>query len=599
MKNFTRILVAGAFAVPFIGAAQVNVGTGVENRNAVIEEWTGIHCGYCPTGHAAVQTAVTNNPGRVVAVNIHSGGYAVPQAGEPDYRTPEGTVHDGAFSISGYPSSTLNRRTIGGSQTYHPANSNSGDKVPAILAEASEVNMYMDATLDIVTRVLTVNVEYYYRVGAPNPTNYMNVAILQNNVHGPQSDYSMPGNTYNPAAWINPGVTYNHMHMFRGFMTGQWGQAINSTTAGSTAIMTYTQTLPATINGVALDLAEIEIAAYIGNGYQSAGNILTGLTVQPTLTGFTATDEVIFASASMDDILSCDLTSQSLSPVVSIQNWGSNPMSSATIAYNVNGGTSQNYNFSDAGNPIAPGATRMITLNPISFVPVAGNNTLNVTVSNPNGVADNTADNAGSTTFSATLATESQTMTVTLNLVTDRYGSETTWNVKNSGGTTIASGGPYGPDLAANGTTTQAPVAINLSPNDCYTFTIMDAYGDGINGGYGAGSFNIKDGNNTTLVSGGAFGSEDLGLFKSPLAGLIENSISEVSIYPNPATSVLNVSFASEGDATVTMTDLQGRVVAIENGSEVAFNVANLAKGSYIVSITSAGSVYTQNVVIQ
>lgn len=599
MKNFTRILVAGAFAVPFIGAAQVNVGTALENRNAVIEEWTGIHCGYCPTGHAAVQTAVANNPGRVVAINIHSGGYAVPSAGEPDYRTPEGTVHDGAFSISGYPSSTLNRRTIGGAQTYHPANSNAADKVPAVLAEASEVNMYMDATLDIVTRVLTVNVEYYYRVGAPNPTNYLNVAIIQNNVHGPQSDYSMPGNTYNPAGWIVPGVTYNHMHVFRGFMTGQWGAAISPTTAGSTAIMTYTQTLPANINGVALDLAEVEIAAYIGNGFQSAGNILTGLTVAPTLTGFTSTDEVIFASASMDDILSCDLTSQTLSPVVSLQNWGSNPMSTATIAYNVNGGTSQNYNFSDAGNPIAPGATRMITLNPISFVPVAGNNTLNVTVSNPNGVADNTSDNTGSTTFSATLATLSGSLPVTLNLVTDRYGSETTWNVKNSGGATIASGGPYGPDLAANGTTTQPPVPITLSPNDCYTFTILDSYGDGIDGGYGVGSYNIKDANNLTLVSGGAFGSEDLGLFKSPLAGLIENAISEVSIYPNPATDVLNVSFASEESAMVTMTDLQGRVVAVEEGSEVAFNVANLAKGSYIVSITSAGSVYTQNVVIQ
>lgn len=599
MKNFTRILVAGAFAVPYMGTAQVNVGTGVENRNAVIEEWTGIHCGYCPTGHAAVQTAVANNPGRVVAINIHSGGYAVPSAGEPDYRTPEGTVHDGAFSISGYPSSTLNRRTIGGSQTYHPANTNSADKVPAVLAENSEVNMYMDATLDIVTRVLTVNVEYYYRVGAPNPTNYLNVAIIQNNIHGPQSDYSMPGNTYNPAGWIVPGVTYNHMHVFRGFMTGQWGTPITTTTAGSTAVLTYTQTLPANINGVPLDLAEVEIAAYIGNGFQAAGNILTGLTVAPTLTGFTATDEVIFASASMDDILSCDLTSQTLSPVVSLQNWGSNPMSTATISYNVNGGTSQNYNFSDAGNPIAPGATRMITLNPISFVPVAGNNTLNVTVSNPNGVADNTSDNTGTTTFSATLATEAETMTVTLNLVTDRYGSETTWNVKNSAGTTIASGGPYGPDLSANGTTTQAPVPMTLSANDCYTFTILDSYGDGINSGYGAGSYNIKDGNNNTLVSGGSFGAEDLGLFKSPLASLIENAISEVSIYPNPATNVLNVSFASEESAMVTMTDLQGRVVAVEEGSEVAFNVANLAKGSYIVSITSAGSVYTQNVVVQ
>jgi hypothetical protein len=593
MKNFTRILAVGALAVPFMGSAQVN--TSPENRNAVVEEWTGIHCGYCPTGHAAVQSAYTNNPGDVVAINFHSGGYAVPNAGEPDYRTPEGTIHDGAFSISGYPSSTLNRRTIGGSQTYHPAGTNDADKVPAVLAETSEVNMYMTATLDIVTRQLDVDVEYYYTSNAPNSTNYMNVAILQNNVQGPQVTYGS-GN-YNPGGWINYPTVYNHQHMFRGFMTGQWGAAINSTTAGSTATMSYSQVLPMDINGVPLNIAEIEIAAYIGDGVQSAGDILTGVSVKPTLTGFTSTDEVVFAAANLDDILSCAVGAQTMSPTTDLQNWGSNTMTSATITYDVNGGTPSVMNWTGS---IAPGATQTITLDPITFTPNAGSNTLNVTASNPNGVADNTADNAGSSTFNVTLATLSNSIDVTLNLVTDRYGSETTWDVKNSGGATVYSGGPYGPDLTANGTTTQPAVPMTLAIDECYTFTIYDSYGDGIDSGYGVGSFEIVDDQSTVLVSGGDFAAEDQGLFKTPLAGLKDLGLEDVSVYPNPASDVLNVDFTAEGsDYTVAIMDLQGRVLATQTGTNVSFQVAEFAAGSYIVTISTDAGVYTENVVIK
>ncbi len=594
MKNFTKVLFAGALALPVIGNAQVS--TTPENRNAVIEEWTGIHCGYCPTGHAAVQTAITNHPGDVIGINFHSGGYATPGAGEPDYRTTQGTAHDNAFGPTGYPSSTLNRRVIGGTQLYHPAGSNDPDKVPTVIAEISEVNMYGTATIDVSTGELTVDVEYYYTSNAPSATNYMYVAVLQNNVHGPQSDYSLPGNTYNPGAWIEPGVTYNHNHMFRMFLTPQWGDAINSTGTGSTATMSYTVTLPADINGVALDLGNIELAAFINDGSQTTGNVLTGIHIEPALVGFSSANEVINVSSSADDFLLCDLSAQTMSPKTTIKNWGSSNLTSATITYDVNGGTPVVVNWT--GN-LAPGTSEMVTLDPITFTPLAGNNTLNVAVSNPNGVADNTADNSTAATFEVQGPTSATTSTVTVNIVTDRYGSETTWDIKDAGGTVVASGGPYGPDLAANGTTTQTPVNVNLSSNECFTFTIYDSYGDGIDSGYGAGSFNVKDGNNTTLVSGGAFGSEDAGKFEGFLT-IGELQLEDLTIYPNPATEVLNVEFTSEStDVTVSILDLSGRVIATQNGSDVSFPVANLASGSYLVRIATENGTVTENVVIK
>jgi len=580
-------------AIPVIGAAQVS--TSVEQRNAVIEEWTGMHCGYCPIGAFEMEQAIDNNPGRVSVVSMHAGGYATPNAGEPDFRTPEGTVSDGTFPISGYPASTLNRRTIGGSQVYHPGNTNNADKVPAVLSENSEVNIYATATLDIVTRVLVVDVEYYYTSNAPNSTNYMNVAINQNNMQGPQVTYG--GGNYNPPAWINYPTVYNHMHVFRGFMTGQWGDVISSTTTGSTAVMSYTQTLPMDINGLPLDLSNIEIVAYIGDGVQSAGDVLTGTTIIPTLTGFTSTDELVFSAANMDDIMACVTGAQTMSPTTDLQNWGSNPMTSATITYDVNGGTAEVMNWTGS---IAPGSTQTITLDPITFTPNAGSNTLNVTASNPNGVADNTADNAGSSTFDVTLATLAQSLDVTLNLVTDRYGSETTWDLKNSGGATLYSGGPYGPDLTANGTTTQPAVPMTLAADDCFTFTIYDSYGDGLDAGYGNGSFEIVDANSNVLVSGANFAAEDQGLIKTPLAGLNDLGLEDVSVYPNPTSDVLNVDFTAEGsDYTVAIMDLQGRVLATQTGTNVSFQVAQFTTGSYIVTISTDAGVYTENVVIK
>jgi hypothetical protein len=62
---------------------------------------------------------------------------------------------------------------------------------------------------------------------------------------------------------------------------------------------------------------------------------------------------------------------------------------------------------------------------------------------------------------------------VSLNILFDGYASETTWELKNSSGAVIATGGGYADGLAS----TSAKWCL---PNGTYTFTINDAYGDGL-----------------------------------------------------------------------------------------------------------------------
>lgn len=82
-------------------------------------------------------------------------------------------------------------------------------------------------------------------------------------------------------------------------------------------------------------------------------------------------------------------------------------------------------------------------------------------------------------------------------MTTDNYGSETTWALTNSAGTTVASGGPYANNTTINET-------FSLGDGD-YTFTINDSYGDGICCSYGNGSYSLTDGSGTSIVSGGSF----------------------------------------------------------------------------------------------
>ena len=92
---------------------------------------------------------------------------------------------------------------------------------------------------------------------------------------------------------------------------------------------------------------------------------------------------------------------------------------------------------------------------------------------------------------------------ITVTIVSDRYGSETTWSI-GDGSVTYMNGGPYN-DLSSNGTTPQAPVVGTIPPNTCVTFKIEDSYGDGMCCSYGNGSYTVTDGLGNIIIQGGEF----------------------------------------------------------------------------------------------
>lgn len=91
--------------------------------------------------------------------------------------------------------------------------------------------------------------------------------------------------------------------------------------------------------------------------------------------------------------------------------------------------------------------------------------------------------------------------TLTLDLVTDNYGGETSWDIRDSADNILHSGSGY------NSATEYTENWCKTLPG-CATFTIRDSYGDGVCCGYGSGSYSLTyDG--TIIKSGGEFGSSE------------------------------------------------------------------------------------------
>ena len=78
-----------------------------------------------------------------------------------------------------------------------------------------------------------------------------------------------------------------------------------------------------------------------------------------------------------------------------------------------------------------------------------------------------------------------------------------------------------------------------------------------------------------------------------------ENAISEISVYPNPTSSVINI--AAEGMQNITIIDMTGRVVMCKdvNSNFETIDAEGFAKANYMVRIATADGVVVKNVIVE
>ncbi|MES2734082.1 MAG: zinc-dependent metalloprotease family protein [Bacteroidota bacterium] len=196
-----------------------------------------------------------------------------------------------------------------------------------------------------------------------------------------------------------------------------------------------------------------------------------------------------------------------------------------------------------------------------------------------------------SVTFTTTNTPSCTNVTLTLKL--DNYPEETSWTIKNSAGTTVASGGTYGSSPDGSTITSTKCLAIG-----CYTFTINDSYGDGICCSYGNGSYTLKNALGTVLASGATFTSSEvknfcLGSARARLEdeAIVGRQAIEKSIYPNPVEEYLHVNVLGDVVKSFKVYAANGIEIKHLKMDKDGVDVSQLHTGIYFISIETSKEV--------
>jgi lysyl endopeptidase len=197
-----------------------------------------------------------------------------------------------------------------------------------------------------------------------------------------------------------------------------------------------------------------------------------------------------------------------VTPVVVIRNSGTTTLTAVNVNYNFDGGTTSVYNWTGS---LATGATATVTLPQATLA--SGAHTFNASTT----IVGNADENTSNDTLSSDFTIVAGGNTLSLTIVTDGYGEESTWELEDDNGTVIFSGGPFG-----NNETITTEICV--AGTGCYTFTMLDSYGDGMCCTQGNGSFLLEDENGFELASGGSFTSSDATNFCLPISSEPPNS---------------------------------------------------------------------------
>jgi len=300
-----------------------------------------------------------------------------------------------------------------------------------------------EAEIDLTTREITVNAEVYYTGDSPFATNKLNIALLQDRTYGFQA---------------GGGANYEHNNRLVHLITGQWGADITTTTEGSLYSQTFSYTIPADYNDITAELINMRVAVFVAENTQE---IISGVQVTPLFTNVPEFEYGIIGHS-----IPSDVWDGVIEPVFEIRSF-CEELTSLDIEYIVNDGTVHNYEWTGS---LTYGQSAEVTLPEIQF-DILDENELVINILNQD---DSPEDNSLTVNFIQAPGTSNEDLVVQVR--TDQYGSEITWNITTDEGLVVASGGPY-------------PNAVNTHnhnitlPVGNYNLTINDSFGDGILGG--------------------------------------------------------------------------------------------------------------------
>jgi hypothetical protein len=282
-------------------------------------------------------------------------------------------------------------------------------------------------------------------------------------------------------------------------------------------------------------------------------------------------------------------------PKIILRNQGSDPLTQVDIFYHVNDESVYTYEWT--GN-LDFMETEEVALPELGFEILDENNFYAISV-DPNGIPDEYPRN--DTLIQTFARAEITPLTVKLMIRTDANPQQITWEVVNSNGDVQYSGGPYAnPNSVYNET-------FVLGDLECYLFKIYDSAGDGL---VLPGFYALYYGSGIYIKNGTEFGSIDSAFFEVNTQVGIKDQEPEmnIGIYPNPATTSVNVFFllTDNENVRISIYDLTGRVVVTAEQGElpagpqkISIPSDALKSGIYLVKTQIGQKIHTQKLTIK
>lgn len=453
--------------LPFLQHAQTIVSTDPQNKNVILEKYTGIRCVFCPNGELIANQIYNNNPGRVVIISVHAGAFANPKPGQPDFRTKFGQALVSLAGVNGYPAGSVNRHVFPGMEMTSGKTAMDrehwSNAANLILQQPSCVNVGAVATIDTETRKLTVNVEAYYTANSDAYTNKINVVLLQDNTVGPQAGGS---------------ANYVHNHRLIHMITGQWGEKINTTTEGTLYQNSFTYTIPQAHNQVPIVLSDLKVAVFISKNNEE---IYTGVEITPQLGQLPEIDYMI----SYDQPL--DIWDGNIEPKITLKSTGKNAITQMSFEYKIDSQTEHTHTWNGT---VGFGDTVIITLPKITF------DTSEVNVLQVKALTQDATPQNNIITVNLHQAPIAMMTDIVIEVKPDKQGHQIKWFIKDENGVVKHKGGNYPPD---NLTLKEHEVTVVEGK---YTLEVQDMGENGIQDGY----VKLKTGEMTVIdIPGNAF----------------------------------------------------------------------------------------------
>jgi hypothetical protein len=288
--------------------------------------------------------------------------------------------------------------------------------------------------------------------------------------------------------------------------------------------------------------------------------------------------------------------SGSMEPSVTIRNLGNDDITSLDIKYRVNNGDLQTFAWTGLIEYLG---SVEVDLGEINFG-VIEENQIEIYTENPNGNPDEYPVNDSSEQMiEMGMYTPSS---ISLILRTDENPGETTWELLNSAGDVLYSGGPY----SSSGQMVMED--FELPEVDCYSFIVYDSGNDGFSP---PGFYMLYYGSNVVIAEGSSFGAQHSTEFTADDAvGMDEASVSgtHVDIYPNP--------FRGEASVRVTLTDTRPVHVTVYSVSgekvfesdrqlldagmhDIRVNLEGRSSGLYVARVIAGDEVITEKITLR